>query len=189
MYTPSEDSFFFADFLKKYFLNISKNSKPQKNSKTNLQKIKYLDMGTGSGILTKTAAEFLQKKNILAVDIDKESIKLLIKKGFNAVQSNLFENIRSKKRFEIITFNAPYLPQDKREPKDSQQATTGGKKGDEISMRFIKQAKQHLTKKGKIFVLISSLTPINRIKKQGAKIVAEKSLFFEKLYIFEIRRG
>jgi len=142
-------------------------------------------MGTGSGILAETASKFINKKNIIPVDINSESIKLLKQKGFKAVKSNLFENIKNK--FGLITFNAPYLPLDKREPKESQLATTGGTKGDEISVKFIKQAKKHLNKKGKIFLLISSLTPMNKIKKHSPKIVARKKIFMEELLILEFQ--
>ena len=172
VYQPAEDSYFFANFLNKFL----------KKNKINT----YLDMGTGSGILTETTSKFINKKNILAVDINPKSIKLLKKKNFNAIKSNLFEKIKTK--FDLITFNAPYLPLDTREPKNSQLATTGGKHGDEISLKFLKQAKEHLNKNGKIFLLISSLTPINKIKKSNPKIVARKNQFFEQLLILEFKK-
>lgn len=169
IYQPAEDSYFFVDFLEKYLKKNKVNS--------------YLDMGTGSGILSKTASKFLNKKNILATDINPSVIKLLKQKNFNTVQSNLFEKIKNK--YNLITFNAPYLPFDPREPKSSQLATTGGKCGDEISIKFLKQAKKHLNKNGKIFLLISSLTPMDKIKKFNPKIVARKKIFMEKLLILE----
>ena len=171
IYQPSDDSHFFADFLKKYL----SSHKPQITN--------HLDMGSGSGILAETTSKFINKKNILVADINSESIKLLKQKGFKSIKSNLFEKIKEK--FDLITFNAPYLPLDKREPKNSQLATTGGKHGDEISIKFLKEAKKHLNKNGKIFLLISSLTPTNKIKKFNPKIVARKKLFFEQLLILK----
>jgi release factor glutamine methyltransferase len=172
IYQPSDDSYFFANFLKKYL----KKNKPKS----------YLDIGTGSGILAETASEFINKKNITTTDINPKSIKLLKQKKFNAIETNLFKKIKNK--YDLITFNAPYLPLDKREPKDSQLATTGGKYGDEISVKFLKQAKRHLTKNGKIFLLISSLTPTDKIKKFNPKIVARKKQFFEQLLILEFSK-
>ena len=169
IYQPAEDSYFFADFLKKF---LEKN---QINS--------YLDMGTGSGILSKIVSKFLNKKYILATDINLNAIKLLKEKNFNTLQTNLFKKIKNK--FDLITFNAPYLPLDSREPKSSQLATTGGKQGDEISIKFLKQAKKHLTKNGKIFLLISSLTPKNKLKQFKPKLVAKKKIFMEELLILE----
>ena len=167
IYPPAEDSWMFSDFLKDY---LSKN---KINS--------YLDMGTGSGILSKTSSKFLEKENILAVDLNPNAVKLLKKKGFKAIKSNLFNKIKGK--FDLITFNAPYLPEDSREPKSSQLATTGGEKGDEVSLEFIRQAKKHLNTNGKIFLLISSLTPRNKLKRFNYKIVARKKLFMEELMI------
>ena len=178
IYQPAEDSYLFADFLKKYF-----NSKLQ-TTNSKLASLKMLDMGTGSGILLETASKFLDKKNILAADINPEAVKLLKKKGYNVIKTNLFEKI--KDRFDLIVFNAPYLPLDPRESKDSQLATTGGKRGDEISMKFLRQAKKHLNKNGKIFLLVSSLTPMDKIKKFNPKIVARKKMFMEELLILEV---
>ena len=173
MYPVSEDSLFLAKYLTGYLKKIK-----------NLKKdIKYLDMGTGSGILSETASKFLKKENIFAADIDKECVDFVKKKGFNCIQSNLFQKLR-KGRFDIITFNAPYLPEDKFDKKPD---TTGGKLGDEASLKFIKQAKKYLSKGGVILLLISSLTPFNRIKKFKPKIIARKKLFFEELIVLEIK--
>jgi len=169
IYQPAEDSHFFSEFLKKYF---SKN-----------QIISYLDMGTGSGILSETVSKFLDKQNIFATDINSSAIKLLKKKGFQTIKTNLFDKIKGK--YDLITFNAPYLPFNPREPKSSQLATTGGKHGDEISVKFLKQAKKHLNKNGKILLLISSLTPMNKIKRFKPKIVTRKKIFMEELLILE----
>jgi len=205
IYQPSDDSHFFTDFLKKYLSNLQssiegdslRNPPPSSSilpqSALSL-KMTMLDMGTGSGILAETASKFINKKNILTADINPESTKLLKQKGFKSIKSNLFENIPlrtqnsrliTSNRFDLIVFNAPYLPIDKREPKDSQLATTGGKHGDEVSIKFLKQAKNYLTKNGKILLLISSLTPIDKIKKFNPKIVAKKKLFMEKLLILK----
>lgn len=143
----------------------------------------YLDLGTGSGILSKTALKYLDSKKILASDINPYAIKNLSNEKFRTIKSNLFSKINEK--FDLITFNAPYLPRDKREPKESQVATTGGKNGDEISLKFLKQTKEHLNPGGKILLLISSLTPLNRINKYMPRIVARKKIFMEELLILE----
>jgi HemK-related putative methylase len=170
IYTPREDSYFFSDFLKK---NLK-----QKN-------ISFLDMGCGSGILSLTAKD-LGIKEITAVDININAVKETKKLNIKTIHSNLFEKIKKEDKFDIICFNAPYLPLDKREPKDSRIATTGGKYGDEISLKFLKQAKKHLNKDGKIYLLISSLTRLNKIQKYNPKIIAQKNIFNEKLIILKI---
>jgi len=170
MYKPSDDSYFFADFLKDYLSSL-----PKKN------KLDFLDMGSGSGILAETASKF--NLNVIASDINPEAVAHIKSRGIAVIQSNLFSKIKQK--FDIITFNAPYLPLDKDEPKDSQLETTGGKRGDEISLKFLKQAIKHLNKNGKIFLLVSSLTPLDKINKFNPKIVARKKLWMEELLILE----
>jgi release factor glutamine methyltransferase len=169
IYQPAEDSFLLNKFLEKY---LKKNKVET-----------YLDMGAGSGILSATALKYLEKKNILAVDINPEAVQLLKKLEYNVIQSDFFGKISGK--FDLITFNAPYLPLDPREPEDSQVATTGGKRGDEASLKFLRQAKEHLNVGGKIFLLVSSLTPMDKLKKYKPKKVARKKVFMEELIILE----
>ena len=180
IYQPVEDSYFFYEFLEEYF---SKNTPQTPRGAPSGVKIKYLDMGTGSALLSEAVSKFLSKKDILVADINPTAVEFAKKKGFNAIKTNLFEKINDK--FDLITFNAPYLPEDIRESKSSQLATTGGKRGDEISLKFLEQAKKHLNKNGKVFLLISSLTPQDKISKFKYKIVARKKIFIEELLILE----
>jgi len=175
MYFPEKDSFFLVSCLKKYL-------KEKKD-----KRIKILDMGSGTGIQAQTC-KTLGFKDILCADIDKESVKYLKEKNFNAVYSNLFSNNKIKK-FDLIIFNPPYLPEDKY---DKEKDTTGGKKGYETILKFLKQAKKHLTDKGEILLLFSSLSQPRVIKQHlkklnyNYKLLAEKKLFFEKLYVYQI---
>ncbi|MGK0209518.1 MAG: release factor glutamine methyltransferase [Patescibacteria group bacterium] len=171
IYEPQEDSYLFKEYLEEIL--------PQEDENVHL-----LDMGTGSTILAQTGKE-QGIENITTADINPDAIKLAQEKGFKAIQTNLFQNIEDS--FDIILFNAPYLPQDPNEPQDSQTITTGGKQGDEIPTEFIEQALNHLNPNGKILLLISSLTPMKNINKYNPKIVKEKQLpFFEKIIILEI---
>ena len=97
IYSPSDDSCLLEEQVKKY----SKGKK-------------FLDMGSGSGIQA-SAAKGAEASLILAVDINKEAIEILKSKGIPAVQSDLFLNISKENKFDIIAFNPPYLPKDKRE--------------------------------------------------------------------------
>jgi len=174
MYPPKEDSFFLSKTIENFFKH------------KNLKGKKFLDMGSGSGIQAHTLAKFTGKKNIICADIDKEAIRHLKSKGFNAINSNLFSKIKGK--FDFIVFNPPYLPEHKY---DKQPDTSGGKLGDETILGFLKQAKKHLNKGGRIFLLLSSLTPHERInnyldKNFLFKKLSEKKLFFEILEILVI---
>ena len=140
-------------------------------------------MGAGSGILARESLKYT--KNVTASDINRECLKNL--KGIKAIHSDLFENIKEK--FDLIIFNPPYLPFDRREDKESASSTTGGIKGYEILERFIKGLKSHLKKNGKALIVFSSLTGKKKIEsiimenKLNLKILEEIRLpFFEELY-------
>ena len=173
MYTPLKDSYLLSETLKIFLKNKDK-------------RIKILDLGTGSGILAETCRE-LGFKNILTTDINKEAVKLLRKKGFRARKSDLFSNINIEKKFDLIIFNPPYLPEDKY---DKEKDTTGGKKGYETILKFLKQAKKHLEKDGESLLLFSSLSFPEIIKKQAKKLgykmklLNKKRIFFEELYVY-----
>ena len=182
IYQPREDSYLLQKQVKKY----SRNKK-------------VIDIGSGKGIQAETAIK-AKAKSLTATDIDNNSISLLKNKFKNnenikIVKSNLFSKINKKEKFDLIIFNPPYLPQDYREDKESAKATTGGKKGDEIILKFIKQANNYLSKDGIILIVISSLTPQNRINKLLSKLklkkklLAKQSFFMEKLEVWLIKKA
>ena len=170
IYEPAEDSFLLQKYVEKYAFG------------------KVLDIGSGSGIHAEAALK--KTKNILAVDINKEAVKLLKGKGINSKYSDLFSNVKGK--FDLIIFNPPYLPEEEKEDLETKLVTTGGKYGYEILERFFKNAKKFLNKNGKILIVFSSLTNKKKVdslvKKYGFKIklLEEKGLFFERLYVYLI---
>jgi len=174
IYQPAEDSYLLSEVLSKEKIN---------------KKIKILDMGSGSGIQTETLiSQGVKPQNITIVDINPEAVYLLQEKfrQSKVIKSNLFENIKGS--FDLIIFNPPYLPENKQEPKESRLATTGGKKGSELIMQFLEQAKSHLNENGKIFLLISSLTGKIDFKTLGykEKLLASKKIFMEELFVYEL---
>lgn len=175
IYEPAEDSFLLSNVLEK---EIPKLIKKNKN-------LKFLEIGCGSGMQLKTVLESgINKKNIFCVDINPKAVSYCKKLGFNSVVSDLFEKVKGK--YDLIAFNPPYLPEDKREPEDSKTATTGGRSGSEITNKFLRQAKKHLNKNGKIFLITSSLTKGIKSEGYNKKTLAKESLFFEKLFVLEL---
>jgi len=176
VYLPAEDSFLLSNEVKKYISQLENKN------------IKILDMGSGSGVQALTCMEAgVHKKYILCADIDKEAIKHLEKQKFQIIQSNLFEKIDAS--FDLIIFNAPYLPEDKY---DKGLDTTAGKKGYEIILRFLDQSKTHLNKEGKIFLLFSSLSKPNiildyakKLRYNSEKLAEQEVGMFEKLFVYK----
>lgn len=173
IYQPREDSY----LLEKEVMKFARGKK-------------VIDMGTGSGIQA-LAAKRAGAKSVIACDINPEAVKTVLAKGIDAVESDLFSKITDK--FDLIIFNPPYLPEDEREDEESRLITSGGKRGDEIILRFIKQAKDRLNKDGKILLLISNLTPqkeiVSLIKKLGLsyRVLEESKFDFERLEVWLIK--
>lgn len=178
IYQPAEDSYLMSEHLEKIIPNLlSENSE-----------LKFLEIGVGSGINLKTVLKSgVKKENILGTDINPESVEHCKGLGFDCVFSDLFDNVEGK--FDLIIFNPPYLPLDENEPSDSRRATTGGKKGNEIIIRFLEQAKNHLGPQGRIFLITSSLSESIDFSKFGYESVkvGEMKLFFEKLILWDLR--
>lgn len=174
VYEPKEDSLLLAD-----------NQRIEKGDYV-------LDMGCGSGIQAIVASRKAQK--VLAADINPHAIDAARKnaeankaKNIEYRVTDLFENIKEEEKFDQILFNPPYLPS---EEKDMQAlAWAGGTRGRETIDKFIKDAPKHLTDKGRIQLLVSSLNDVDDIlktlkeKNLEAKIVAREKLWFEELYV------
>jgi len=178
IYSPEEDSYLMSNVLKKEIMKIICDN----------PNAMILEIGSGSGINLQTTLELgVKKENIFSCDINPEAVKHCKKLGFNCIESNLFEKI-PKQKFNLIIFNPPYLPEDKLEPENSKIVTTAGKKGNEIILRFLKQAKTYLYKSGKIFLITSSLSEEINFEKKGysKNLIETKSLFFEKLFLWEL---
>ena len=173
IYEPEEDSELLIKYVAKYTHG------------------KVLDLGTGSGIQAETALKYT--KDVLAVDVDKDVVEFLKKKGINSKVSDLFSNVKGK--FDLIIFNPPYLPNDELEDKESKKITTGGEYGFEILERFFSQVNKYLNKNGKILIVFSSLTnknKVNKIIKQNKlkfRLLEDKKIFFETLYFYLIERN
>ncbi len=174
IYEPREDSYLLAGVVPRYVLSK-----------------RVLDVGTGSGIQARVAKE-AGAASVIAADINPRAVAALRAKGIKAIKSNLFENISGI--FDVIICNPPYLPRDPREDSESQEATTGGKRGDEFAVRFIEQASKHLAQDGCILLLLSSLTPRDRIRKTllecqlKSRIIARQKLFMEELSVLKITK-
>lgn len=181
IYATDEDYYLLENEVKKYISNLNKEQK---------ENFKVLDMGSGSAIQAKAAINAgIKRKNVIAADINPEAIKQIKAQRIPARKSNLFSNINKEKKFNLMIFNAPYLPADKY---DKEPDTTAGKKGYEIILKFLRKAKPFLAKEGIILLLFSSLSKPNKIldyaKKRNytAELLAQKGVgMMEKLFVYK----
>lgn len=79
-----------------------------------LQKLKILDMCTGSGCVAISLAKYIKNSCVDAVDISKNALKIARENAtqnnveVNFIESNLFENVTLT--YDLIVSNPPYIP-------------------------------------------------------------------------------
>jgi len=175
IYQPAEDSFL-----------IEKEVRARGGGK------RVLDVGCGSGILMEAAVS-AGALEVKGVDIDSECVEFCREKGLDVVLSDLFLEVDGK--FDLIVFNPPYLPFDEREDSESCRVTSGGKKGDEIIVRFLEDVGNYLAEDGRMLLVVSSLTPLGGIERVidekcfVKKVVSSEKVFMEGLEVWEIRKS
>jgi release factor glutamine methyltransferase len=172
VYEPAEDTFLLAENLEVRPGEVA------------------LDMGTGTGLialLMARKARFVLGVDInpIAVELARENARINSIGNVRFVQSDLFENVSGK--FDVITFNAPYLPGKPEEPIDL--ALVGGENGREVLDRFIDEVPNYIKPGGVVQIVQSSITgteeTLERLEelRLTAKVVAKRHVFFEDMVL------
>jgi release factor glutamine methyltransferase len=161
---------------------------------------RVLDMGTGCGILAVLAARNAGK--VVAVDINPYAVRCTSRNAqLNGVSAkvetrlgNLFQVLEAEEEFDLIIFNAPYLPVDPGEGKSwVEKAWSGGESGRTIIDRFLNTVSQHLSENGRVLLVQSSLSDIDETLKQffrhglRASIADEEKLPYERIVLIDAR--
>jgi release factor glutamine methyltransferase len=166
IYQPREDSY----LMKEYIEGL------------NLEGKKCLDMGTGSGIQAQAMLKSGAEK-VVAADINPEASEKVPEEA-EFVESDLYENIDEK--FDFMAFNPPYLPEEKEIERD--EIWNGGKNGIEITEIFLDESKKYLKSEGSTVIILSSKASKDKIiDKYGLYKIDQSNLWFEKLYLMELR--
>jgi len=183
VYEPREDTFMIEKEVRRY------------------SRGRVLDMGTGTGVL---AIEASQKADyVIGVDINKDALDYAKKKAkamgienIKFVYSDLFSYFkRYPDRFDLIIFNPPYLPEKKAEPKKLKLQISGGKKGYEILEKFFSEAGDYLAMDGKILVVFSTLTGVDKVHEIlenyafSYQKLSEEAYDFESLFVYLIEKS
>ncbi len=180
VYEPAEDTFLLAENLRVKETDA------------------VLDMGTGCGILAVLAAR--RAKRVVAVDVNPYAMRNAKKNAeLNGVEKNiefrlgeLFHPLGSKETFDLILFNAPYLPSNKHEEKGwIGKAWAGGPTGRKVVDDFIKEVPKFLAAEGRVMLVQSSLSDSDRTLKMfedvglKAKVAGWVKVPFERIVLIE----
>jgi len=182
VYEPAEDTFLIADSLAQIV----------KEGDT------LLEIGTGCGILAIIAAK--KAKKVIATDVNPHAVKCArLNAKINGATpkidirlGDLFQPIQKTERFDIIVFNAPYLPSPLSEQRTwIGRAWAGGPTGRKLIERFIIEAPHYLKRNGKILLVQSSLANIDmalekfREASLKVQVIAEKKVAFETIVVIQ----
>ncbi len=160
-----------------------------------------IDIGTGTGIQAFAALENPNVTRVVAVDINPAAVARVEARiaelapseqaRIHALQSDMYEHVAADDRFDTIISNTPYLPD---EETDVDPALYGGPGGYEWILRCINESLPRLARGGQMLLVISSLSNKERIDRELKarhlifEEVAELAMFFERLFVYRIRR-
>jgi release factor glutamine methyltransferase len=184
VYEPAEDSFLFAENL-----DVEEGTK-------------VLDVGAGCGLLGVLAAK--KADSVVAVDINPHAVRCASQNAklnnvgsrMDFIQGDLFTMLNPYANFDLVLFNAPYLPSNESENASwIGRSWAGGVDGRQVIDRFITEVPSHLKLNAEVLLIQSTLTGVEetlrKFSKQGlkARVKAQQKLpFFETLTLIEAKR-
>ncbi len=185
VYEPSDDSYLLAENLKVKSGDL------------------VLELGTGCGLIALLAAKSANK--VIATDISPIAVKcarhnVRLNQAIAKVEvrlGDLFDPIRVGEKFDIILFNPPYLPENRKKERDIidwvERAWDGGVSGRKIIDPFIRTCKKFLNSGGLVQMVQSSLSDIAnshrlfQAQEFQVNISAQRTFFFEKIVLLDAR--
>ncbi len=150
---------------------------------------KFLDIGTGTGIIAIAAAK--RGAEVFATDISENAVKCAKRNAYEnkvsieILRTNLADGIKG--RFDVVSFNAPYLPESEKSYGDMAIALESGKRGSFLAEEFVKCLPFILAPDGRAYLVLSSMTDHSFMKGRKDmlfKEIARKHIFFEDIFVF-----
>jgi release factor glutamine methyltransferase len=183
VYEPAEDTFLAAE-------NLAVNVGDE-----------VLEVGSGCGILAVLSAK--RARRVVAVDVNPDAAKCTrlnakangVSGKVDVVRGDMLGPLGGEARFDVVLFNAPYLPTEDEEPRGwVDRAWQGGRGGRELIDRFVAQAPEHLKRGGHILLVQSTLSDVRKTlesfaeKNLEAKVVAERKAEFETITVIRAKK-
>ena len=141
-------------------INLIKKDRKEKNKE---EKVRILDLCTGSGAIAVSIAKYVEKCKIIAIDISPKALKVAktnakindTEEKIEFMQSDLFKNLNEKiHKFDIIVSNPPYIETetikklDIEVQKEPLIALDGGIDGLDFYRKIIENSSKFLNKNG-----------------------------------------
>jgi release factor glutamine methyltransferase len=111
------------------------------------------------------------------------------------IQGDLLAPVREGEEFDMILFNAPYLPSEEGEGSSwLERAWAGGISGRKMIDGFIRESPQHLRPNGEILLMQSSLSEVGETRRGFEEkslrvdvVVSQDLPFFETVFLLRAR--
>lgn len=182
MYEPAEDT----DLL----IRVLREREPS------LSDARCVDVGTGTGAVALALAE-LGARILVAVDLSPLAARLArenLAGRAHVLRGHLLTALRGP--FDVVAFNAPYLPSEPEERIDGwiDRAFHGGEGGVEVSEALVRDLPRVLAPGGRAYLVVSSRADLDRLAATvdaaglAHERVASARFFFEEVAIWRLAR-
>jgi len=180
VYEPAEDTYLLAE-----------NLEVQPNDL-------ILEIGAGCGILSVLSA--FTAIHVVTLDISPRAVRCSklnakindVSEKMDIIRGDLFEPLRESELFDLIIFNAPYLPTEEDKQKSwLEYAWEGGEKGRRLIDRFTSSVSVHLKPGGRILLVQSTLADVDETVRKlkehkfNVRIIAENKVAFETITLIK----
>lgn len=157
---------------------------------------RVLEVGCGSGFLALHCAA--SGGIVMAVDSDRRAVECTRANAerndleLDVHESDVFEEVEGE--FDVIIFNPPYLPSIDRVLGGSMaRAWDGGRRGVEVTLRFLEDLPRYMKDDGRCYLCLSSNADPEAIRRAveaefRISSTMEESMFFETIYVWTIAR-